>query len=53
MTPQQFKAARHALGHTQIEMAAHLGVSRRTIQNWEAGTAPIPQSVAMALGVPS
>lgn len=40
MDATAFKAARLALGLTEIEFAAHFGVSRRTIQNWSTGKGP-------------
>lgn len=39
MTSAKFRAARQKLG-SQREVAAMLGVSRRTLQGWEAGDAP-------------
>lgn len=40
------KQARTQLGMTQAEFGEKLGVSERTIQNWEYGvTAPIPAKV--------
>jgi len=38
--------ARHELGMTQAQLAAAIGVSERTVQNWEWGrTAPRPAQV--------
>jgi transcriptional regulator with XRE-family HTH domain len=34
---QRLKTRRDQLNLSQIEAAAHLGVSPRTLQNWEAG----------------
>ncbi len=45
MTGSDFRAWRKAARMTQIEAARQIGVSRRTIQDWEAG-APIPKPVA-------
>ena len=35
--PEQIRAARKEAGLTQVELAEKLGVSLRTIENWEAG----------------
>ena len=48
-TAAGFAAWRKALGFTQIEAAAELGISRRTIQNYESGAAAVPRTVAAAL----
>jgi len=38
--------ARHELGMTQAQLAAAIGVSERTVQNWEWGrTSPRPAQV--------
>lgn len=37
MKPQQIKAIRQQMGMTQVEMAQHLGITRRHYQNLEAG----------------
>lgn len=34
---ERFKAAQNALGFTQVEMAAYLGISRSTYTNWIQG----------------
>ena len=36
----RIRQARDAAVLTQQELAGHLGVSERTLQNWEAGTVP-------------
>jgi transcriptional regulator with XRE-family HTH domain len=36
---------------TQIEAGSKLGVDRSTIQNWERGFTPVPESVALACQV--
>ena len=36
MSPVEIKAARKRLGLTQAQLAAHLGRSRRTIEDWES-----------------
>lgn len=40
---EQLRAARQAAVLSQIELAARLGVSERTLQSWEAGTVPQPR----------
>lgn len=35
MTPDDIRAYREQLGLTQAQLAAHLGRSRRTIEEWE------------------
>lgn len=37
MTPEEFTATRKAIGLTQIELAARLGVTSRAVQDLEAG----------------
>lgn len=46
-TPAQIIAARGSL--TQAQAAELLGVSRATIQNWEAGRSPISRIAWQAL----
>lgn len=45
MTPAEIKAARHALGMTQAQLAAALELAgdsgARTVRNWEQGRNPI------------
>lgn len=36
---KRLKKTRDAVSLSQKELAAHLGVSERTLQGWEAGTA--------------
>lgn len=49
MSPSAFKRNRERLGLTQQKMADELGVARRTLQNWEAGSNPVPRAVDLAL----
>ncbi|MDF2143219.1 helix-turn-helix transcriptional regulator [Paenirhodobacter sp. CAU 1674] len=37
MTPDEFTSARRRLGLTQVELGEILGLSRRAVQNIEAG----------------
>lgn len=46
MTPDAFKQMRKEAGLTQAEMAEKLGVSRKTVVNWEGGTFAIPDKFA-------
>ena len=48
MTTKEFKDTRLALGRTQIEMAAMLGISRRMLCYYEAGRG-IRESVAILM----
>ena len=45
MDKEFFKNLRNRLGYTVTEMGAELGVSSRSIQNWESGTVPIPKPI--------
>jgi DNA-binding XRE family transcriptional regulator len=42
---QEPLASREAAGHTQKDAAVMIGVSWRTWQEWERGTAPIPPAL--------
>lgn len=42
---QTIKDMRHALGMTQAEFAAALGIPRRSVQNWETGVNTPPAYV--------
>ena len=48
MTPADMRAWRSAMGHTQQQAAAALGVSLRTIKAWESGFAAPPAFLALA-----
>ena len=48
MTPAAFRAWRKSLAITQTEAAILLGVSLRTIQEWEAGRTVAPKIAALA-----
>ena len=45
MTPKEFKQLRKSLNHTQSGMALALGVTRRSVQRYEAGAQPIEGAV--------
>lgn len=49
MTHADLRAARKALGLTQTEFAARLGVHWTTVSRWENGRLPISKRVAMAV----
>lgn len=49
MTSDELKAKRKALGLTQAQLAEQFGLHRVTIANWERGSQPIPEVVAIAL----
>ncbi len=42
MTEEELRSIRLALGKSQTEMAAALGVGLRTMQHWELGERSIP-----------
>ena len=48
MTPEDFKAWRERLDMTQQEAADAIGVTKRSVQMWEAGDRPIGRTVALA-----
>jgi transcriptional regulator with XRE-family HTH domain len=49
MTPEQYRAARKYLGDTQEQLAARLGVTRKTVNSREAGKAPITLESVIAI----
>lgn len=49
MTPAEFKVVREFLGLTGDWLAAHLGVSPRTVRHWEQGKYAIPDGVRLAV----
>lgn len=49
MTPDEFRAARKAMGLTQTELAVELGMQLRQIQNLEKGTAELRRIHALAI----
>ncbi len=49
MTPTEYKAARGELGLTQAELAAVLGVSRKTVNARETSATPITSEAEMAI----
>ncbi|NYZ13485.1 helix-turn-helix transcriptional regulator [Azospirillum sp. RWY-5-1] len=44
-TKEEFIQWRRAKNFTQAGAAEHLGVSRRTVLNWEAGNSPVPDTI--------
>lgn len=49
MTDAEFKVVREYLGLTGDWLAAHLGVSGRTVRHWEQGKYPIPDGVRLEM----
>jgi DNA-binding transcriptional regulator YiaG len=49
LTPAQIKAYRKKCTVTQAGLAERLGVSRRTVEEWEAGRNPPPLMLTFAL----
>lgn len=49
MTPAEFKVVREFLGLTGDWLAAHLGVSPRTVRHWEQGKYAIPDGVRLVI----
>jgi hypothetical protein len=49
MTDAEFKVVREYLGLTGDWLAAHLGVSGRTVRHWEQGKFPIPDGVRLEM----
>ena len=46
MTPKQLKDHRTTLTFTQERLAEELGVTRITVNRWENGAQPIPETAA-------
>ncbi len=49
MSPAEFRVVREFLGLTGDWLAAHLGVSGRTVRHWEQGKYPIPDGVRLEM----
>jgi len=49
MSPAEFKVVREFLGLTGDWLAAHLGVSARTVRHWEQGKYAIPDGVRLQI----
>jgi hypothetical protein len=49
MTPAEFRVIREFLGLSGDWLAAHLGVSPRTVRHWEAGRYKIPDGVRLEI----
>lgn len=49
MDPDEFKRLREALGLTQDQLAAELGVHRVTVARWETGEHKVPEPAARLL----
>jgi DNA-binding XRE family transcriptional regulator len=46
---QEIREARQLLGVTQVQLAQALGVTARSVINWEMGDVPISTVVALAI----
>lgn len=51
MTPEQVRTIRLSLRLTQVELANQLRVSRKTVQNWEAGRHPVSHANSLLLSM--
>jgi DNA-binding transcriptional regulator YiaG len=49
MTPDELKAARHALGLSTYDLAELLRVDPRTVRRWQGEGLPIPYAVEALL----
>lgn len=49
ITDAEFRTIREFLGLTGEWLAAHLGVSARTVRHWEQGKYPVPDGVRLAI----
>lgn len=52
MTPQEFRAAREALGYSRTQLALLWGMpatSHRTVAKWESGERPLNPIAAFAM----
>ncbi len=45
MTAAELRSGRHALGLTQAQLGAAVGVLGRQVRMWEAGKSPVPLPV--------
>ena len=49
MTPDQLREIMRKLDFNTADVAVVMGVTRRTVQLWQAGSSPIPTSVDIVL----
>jgi DNA-binding transcriptional regulator YiaG len=49
MTPDEIREARDRLGLSQVRLAERLPVSRRTLEDWEAGRRNPPDYLVRAI----
>ncbi|MGW0984259.1 helix-turn-helix domain-containing protein [Streptomyces xiamenensis] len=49
MSDAEFRVVREHLGLTGDWLAAHLGVSSRTVRHWEQGKFPVPDGVRLEM----
>ena len=45
MDKERLRELRDRLGYSPTEMGAALGVSSRSVQNWESGIYPVPKPI--------
>lgn len=50
MTPAEFRQSRKSLGLTQGQLAALIGVDRRTVQKWEGAERDMHPAAVRLLG---
>ena len=48
MTADEFKTWRKSLAMTQQEAGAAIGITKRSVQLYEAGTQPVSRTIALA-----
>lgn len=48
-TPDELRHFRKDHGHSQVSLAVVLGISRRTVEDWERGRNPPPAYLTLAL----
>lgn len=51
MDGQELKKIRKKFDYTPTDMGSKLGVSARTVQNWEANAYPIPRPIRKLIGI--
>lgn len=49
MTGAELRRAREARGESLVAFAARLGIAEKSLRRYEAGSAPVPLTVALAL----
>jgi DNA-binding transcriptional regulator YiaG len=49
LSPDKLKEIMQKLDFSTADVATVMGVTRRTVQLWQAGTSPVPQSATILL----